>query len=277
MQLGIRLHDTEVLPFEERIAHVHEMGYKCGHLALSKIEGLPSAPESLTPGYAEYIKNVFEKNNVDIAVLGCYLNLADPDRDRLKVIKGKYEASIRFASMISAGMVGTETGAPNSEYKSCPECRSDEALDTFIRELKSVVKIAENFGVMFAIEPVAKHIVWNADRARIVLDEVASPNLGIIFDPVNLLDETNYMDREEIFEHTIEVLGNEIIMLHLKDFVPEAGKLKSVGCGLGEMDYTRILKFIKEKKPYIHATLENTTPADHASCRDKILNVYNSL
>ena len=85
------------------------------------------------------------------------------------------------------------------------------------------------------------------------------------------------MDREEIFEHTIEVLGNEIIMLHLKDFVPEAGKLKSVGCGLGEMDYTRILKFIKEKKPYIHATLENTTPADHASCRDKILNVYNSL
>ena len=277
MQLGIRLHDTEALPFEERIARVHEMGYKCGHLALSKVPGLASAPEALTPGYAMYLKRVFEKNEVDVAVLGCYLNLADPDPDRLKTIKGKYETSIRFASLLGAGMVGTETGAPNSEYKSCPECRSDEALDIFIRQLKSVVKIAENFGVMFAIEPVAKHIVWNADRARIVLDEVASPNLGIIFDPVNLLDEENYQSRKEIFEHTIEVLGRDIIMVHLKDFIPEDGKLKSVGCGLGEMDYTRILKFVKEKKPFIHATLENTTPADHASCRDKILGLYASL
>ena len=25
-------------------------------------------------------------------------------------------------------MVGTETGAPNAEYKFCPECRSDAAL-----------------------------------------------------------------------------------------------------------------------------------------------------
>lgn len=277
MQLGIRLHDTENLPFEERIAGVRKMGYKCGHLALSKIPDLASAPEALTPGYAKYLKRIFEKNEVDVAVLGCYLNLADPDPERLKVIKNKYEASIRFAALLGAGMVGTETGAPNSGYKSCPECRSKEALDIFIKELKSVVKIAESFGVMFAIEPVAKHIVWNADRARIVLDEVASPNLGIIFDPVNLLDETNYMKREEIFSHTIDVLGKDVIMLHLKDFVIRDGKLVSVGCGLGEMDYTGILKFIKENKPYIHATLENTTPDDHESCRDKILNLYESL
>ncbi len=277
MQLGIRLHDTENLPFEERIAGVRKMGYKCGHLALSKIPDLASAPEALTPGYAKYLKRIFEKNEVDVAVLGCYLNLADPDPERLKVIKNKYEASIRFAALLGAGMVGTETGAPNSGYKSCPECRSKEALDSFIKELKSVVKIAESFGVMFAIEPVAKHIVWNADRARIVLDEVASPNLGIIFDPVNLLDETNYMEREEIFSHTIDVLGKDVIMLHLKDFVIRDGKLVSVGCGLGEMDYTGILKFIKENKPYIHATLENTTPDDHESCRDKILNLYESL
>ena len=33
MQLGIRLHDTKKLPFEERIANVHELGFACGHLA----------------------------------------------------------------------------------------------------------------------------------------------------------------------------------------------------------------------------------------------------
>ncbi|MCR4792780.1 MAG: sugar phosphate isomerase/epimerase [Lachnospiraceae bacterium] len=278
MQLGIRLHDTAELPFEERIALVHDMGYKCGHLALSKIKGLPSAPYALTPGYAMYLRRVFEKNNVDVAVLGCYLNLAEPVPEKLESIRNKYIAAIRFASMLGAGMVGTETGAPNSEYKYDPECRTEWALQSFIKELRGIVKYAEEFGVMFAIEPVAKHIVWNADRAKQVLDEVDSPNLGIIFDPVNLLDGTNYKNREEIFEHTIDLLGERIIMIHLKDFtVNYDGTLNSVGCGIGEMNYERILRFVKEKKPFIHATLENTTPENHAGCRDHILKIYDSI
>ncbi len=277
MQLGIRFHDTEKIHFEDRVKKVHDLGFKCAHIALSKIEDVPSAPGMLTPGYGKYIRKVFEKNDVDIAVLGCYLNLADPDEERLKAVKAKYEASIRFASYIGAGMVGTETGAPNPEYKSVPECRSEEALESFVRGLKDVVLCAEKFGVIVAIEPVAKHIVWNADRARQVLDTIGSPNLKIIFDPVNLLDETNYGEREEIFAHTMEILGPDIVMLHLKDFVLEDGKLKSVGCGLGEMNYENILRYIKEKKPYIHATLENTVPENCERCRDTILDIYNRL
>ncbi len=277
MQLGIRFHDTEKIGFEDRVGKVHDLGFKCAHIALSKIEDIPSAPGGLTPGYGKYIKKVFEKNDVDIAVLGCYLNLADPDEERIRGIRSKYEASIRFASYIGAGMVGTETGAPNSEYKSTPSCRSQEALDVFISRLKDVVGYAEKLGVIVAIEPVAKHIVWNADRAREVLDTIGSPNLKIIFDPVNLLDETNYGEREEIFAHTMEVLGPDIVMLHLKDFVVEDGKLKSVGCGLGEMDYENILRYIKAEKPFIHATLENTTPENHIQCRDTILGIYDRV
>ena len=71
--------------------------------------------------------------------------------------------------------VGTETGAPNAEYKFCPECRSDEALATFIRNFKPVVRCAEQYGVTIAIEPVVKHIVYDARRARTVLDEIGSP------------------------------------------------------------------------------------------------------
>ena len=71
---------------------------------------------------------------------------------------------------MGCGMVGTETGAPNPEYKSCPECRSDEALTTFITNLKPVVRCAEQFGVIVAIEPVVKHIIYDAKRARIMLD-----------------------------------------------------------------------------------------------------------
>ena len=128
----------------------------------------PCGPEALTPGYAHYLRRLFEKNEMDIAVLGNYLNLAHPDEAVIRASLEKYYSHIRFASLLGCGMVGTETGAPNAEYRYCPECRSEEALALFIRNLKPVVRCAEQFGVILAIEPVARHIVYNAKRARIV-------------------------------------------------------------------------------------------------------------
>ena len=133
---------------------------------------MPNTPSALTPGYAAYLRRLFAKNELDIAVLGNYLNLAHPDADALHAIQEKYYAHIRFASLLGCGMVGTETGAPNAEYKFCPECRSDAALATFITNFKPVVRCAEQYGVTIAIEPVVRHIVYDARRARPVLDEL---------------------------------------------------------------------------------------------------------
>lgn len=278
MQLGIRLHDTKKLSFEERIADVHQLGFDCGHLALSKvIEEFPTDDAALTPGLAMYIKKVFARNDVDIAVLGCYLNLANPNPEKLAAIQKRYMAHIRFASLLGCGVVGTETGAPNETYTAVPECHGEEALRTFITNLCPVVDYAEKMGVIVAIEPVFKHIVYNPARAKQVLQEIDSPNLQIILDPVNLLDISNYTQQVAIVEEAIEVLGEHIAMVHIKDFRVENEKLISVGAGLGEMDYTAVLKFIKERKPYIHVTLENTTPADSIQCKEHILALYERL
>ena len=275
MQLGIRLHDTKNLPLEERIADVHQLGFKCGHLALSKvISEYPTTDEALTPGFAMYLKNLFAKNEVDIAVLGCYLNLANPNPEKLSQITHRYMANIRFASWLGCGVVGTETGAPNETYTAVPECHSDEALKTFINNLRPVVKYAEQMGVVMAIEPVWKHIVYNPKRARQVLDEIASPNLQIILDPVNLLDYCNYKEQVAIVDEAIDVLGSDVAMVHLKDFVVEGEGLKSVGAGLGQMDYTSVIKFMKSRKPFIHATLENTTPENNLWVKDFIQKLY---
>ena len=275
MQLGIRLHDTKKLPFEERIADVHELGFACGHLALSKvIDEFPTDDGALTPGLAMYIKKVFAQNDVDIAVLGCYLNLANPNPEKLQKITKRYLAHLRFASLLGCGVVGTETGAPNETYTAVPECHGEEALQTFIQNLRPVVQYAEKTGVILAIEPVWKHIVYNPARAKRVLEEIASPNLQVILDPVNLLDISNYAQQKEIVEEAIGVLGEDIAMVHIKDFRAENGKLVSVGAGLGEMDYTAVMKFIREKKPFMHVTLENTTPEDNIQCRNHILKLY---
>lgn len=275
MQLGIRLHDVKKATIEERVQIAKEQGFACAHVALSKlISEYPTDDGALTPGFACHLKSAFQKNDMDMAVLGCYLNLANPNEEKLRAIQNRYYAHLRFASLCGAGVVGTETGAVNEQYKFEEANRSEKALDIFKKNLEPVVRCAENFGVILAIEPVFKHIVWNPVRARAVLDSLSSSNLQIIFDPVNLLDVSNYERREEIFEEAIEVLGPDIAMIHLKDFIIKDGQMESVAAGIGLMNYERILRFIKERKPYVHVTLENTVPDNAVQARKYIQDLW---
>ena len=118
IQFGLRLHDAEKLPVEQVLPLVRQKGFTCAHVALSKsFKELPCTPSALTPGYALYLRHLFEKNGIDIAVLGNYLNLAHPDADALHAIQEKYYAHIRFASLLGCGMVGTDTLIEVSDMK----------------------------------------------------------------------------------------------------------------------------------------------------------------
>jgi len=130
--------------------------------------------------------------------------------------------------------------------------------------------------VIFAIEPVWKHIVSTPQRARRVLDEINSPNLQIIFDPVNLLCYDNYNDRERIFDDAMTLLGKDIAVVHIKDFVVGENDLTSVAAGDGEMDYTKIISFIKKEKPFIHVSLENTNPSNAERSRMLIQSIWDN-
>ena len=269
IQLGIRLHDVSGATLEEKIEHAKCQGFRCAHLALSKVMGtIPCKNGALTPGFAMYVKHLFENAGMDIAVLGCYQNLAHPEEAALKKILENYKAHIRFAALLGCGVVGTETGAPNAAYQYEPACRSEEALEVLICNLRQVVAYAEKMGVIVAIEPVAKHIVYSAERARRVLDEIDSPNLQIILDPVNLLDESNYREQDAVFAEALDLLGEDVAVIHLKDYVVEKNGLRAVAAGEGQMDYQRILAFVRQHKPYIQATLENTTPETAVAARE---------
>ena len=233
------------MPLEERLQVVREQGFVCGHLALGKvIKEYSVKDEALTPGFAMYLKRLFQKNELDVA------------------------------SLLGCGVVGTETGAPNEAYQHEPACRSEEAMETFIYNLRPVVEYAEKMGVIMAIEPVWKHIVYDADRAKKVLDAINSPNLQIILDPVNLLGIENYKNQVEIVEHAIEVLGDQVAVVHIKDYVVKDDELVSVAAGTGQMNYDALIRFMKERKPYIHATLENTTPENAVESRKYIQGLW---
>lgn len=268
MQLGIRLHDTINLPIEERLAHVRSLGFACGHMALGKvISEYSTGDEALTPGMAMYLRRQFAKNDLDCAVLGCYLDLSTTDPEKLAQVTKRYLAHIRFASLLGCGVVGTETGVLGDRDH-------EEMFQTFLKNLRPVVEYAEKMGVIIAIEPVYCGAIDTPATARRMLDTIQSPNLQIILDPVNLLGMHNYQNEKAVIDEAIALLGPDIAVIHIKDYKVVDGKMHAVGAGLGQMDYTSLIRFMKEKKPFIHATLENTTPENHVQCREIIQKLY---
>ncbi len=275
LQLGIRLHDMREGTLEERAAWAQEQGFSCVHLALSKtIPGFKMAPGTLNAGLGKSIRNIFSAHGVDVAVLGCYKNLAHPDPDVVQDLQELYIAHLRMAVSLDCSVVGTETGAPNAEYRYEPDCHTEMALQSFLRGLDPVLEAAETLGVLFAIEPVWNHIVWNPQVARRVLDEMASPNLRIILDPVNLLSMENYQQRERVIDEALDLLGEDVEIVHLKDFRVEGDKLISVAAGTGMMDYRAIMEYLKREKPCIQATLENTVPENAVAARTYLEKIY---
>lgn len=276
MNIGIRLHDTLGTNLEEHLRSAREQGFRCAHIAMSKcVPGfsMKDAPTLLTDELAQEVRALLEKYGMECAVLGCYLNLATPDEEELAASVACYKAHLRFARAIGAGVVGTETGAPNTGYKTVPECFTEESLQLFIDRVRPVVQYAEEIGAVLAIEPVCRHIVSTPERARKVLDAIGSSNLQIILDTVNLLNMRNHTRMDELVAQSIELFGERIRVLHMKDYLPVEGAedVKSMACGTGMMDYTRLLAFAKAH-PGLPMTLEDTVPANAVAAREHLEN-----
>ncbi len=267
MNIGIRMHDAAPGTLRERAGFIREQGFRCVHLALSKtIDPALMEPAAATPGLAAQVKH--DLGDIDLAVLGCYLNLTHPDEAAYRDILRKYRAHIQLARWMNAGCVGTETGNPNAGYTYDPaRSHTPEALEMFIRRVAPVVECAENFGVTLAIEPVYTHIVHDGRAARKALDAIQSDNLKIILDPVNLLHTDNVDRRDDVIREAIDLLGEDVVIIHMKDYQRTENGLISMACGLGEMDYTDILRFAKYQKPFIQMTLEDTKPDNAEAAR----------
>ena len=268
MNIGIRLHDTAPGTLNERLGFARKQGFTCAHLALSKtVQGfdMQSAPALLTDAMADEVKGMFAAQEIQCAVLGCYLNLANPDPEERQRTQEIYRAHLRFAPQMGALMVGTETPPSKNAQYSEPASQSEEAFQLFLEGLRPVVRAAEEAGAILAVEPVSYHIVSTPERAQRMLEAVPSDHLRIILDAVNLLAPDTVGQADAIVEDAIRRLGDKIMMLHMKDYVLQPGKLAACACGTGSMRYERLIRYAQSRD--LPMTLENTTPENAEAAR----------
>ncbi|MFC6649737.1 sugar phosphate isomerase/epimerase family protein [Paenibacillus rhizoplanae] len=274
--LGVRAHDFKRCPLPQLIDKLKEHGFPAIQLALHK-----SFPESvaelgaLSPGAAAYYGDSFRQADIKIAVLGCYVNIIDADPAKRAQALSDFNTHLRLARDFGASLVGTETGSVGQGYT--PDNFTEEAFLEVVASVSAMVAEAERFGVTVGIEAGVNHPLYTAQLARRLLDTVPSNNLQIILDAANLMTPDNYLQQEQIVAEALELLGDRIAVLHLKDFTIKDGAIDIVPAGQGMLNFAPLLRYMKHKRPHIQGLLEST-PEEHLQLSAQFLRkMYNEV
>jgi L-ribulose-5-phosphate 3-epimerase len=258
--IGIRAHDLEPLPLEKLVKEISGKGLSSVQLALAKSFGdqFQTGLGSLSPGLAHHIGSAFRNENLQIALLGCYINMIHPDSKERRKSLDRFKEHIRFARDFGCGIVGTETGNVNADIVYTEENFTEKPYQEVVESVRELVEEAEKHGVIVGIEGGINHPIHTPQRMKRLLDDINSNNLQVIFDPANYLTPENYLDQEQVFAEAFELFGDRMVILHAKDIVIEENWIKMVPVGTGLLNYDAVFSYIKKQKPFINILLEST-------------------
>lgn len=275
LNLGVRAHDFGKLPIDELAAQITRHGLSCIQLAPTKaIAGFDSDAGRLSPGFARSVGDGFRSHGIQIAVLGCYINLGDRDPGQRRPQLQRFKEYLRFARDFGCSVVGTETGSVNSDFSPHPDNQGEEAFQTVVASVRELVRDAERFGVFVCIEGVERYVISSPRRLKRLIDEIDSPNLQVIFDPVNLLSAANHQSQDALMSEAFGLVGERICIVHAKDFTITDGKFQELPAGQGQLNYRPVMQWIKQHKPGVQVLLENTHPSTIAGTVVFMRNAY---
>jgi sugar phosphate isomerase/epimerase len=260
LNLGVRAHDFGRRPAGELAARIAAHGLSCIQLAPGK--ALTEVAADAVPDFAtaRRLAAAFRAQGIQVAVLGCYINLAVRDEALRRPQLERFKQHLRLAPQFGCSVVGTETGSLHADFSRHPDNGGEEAFAIVRESVRELVREAEQCGVNVGIEAVERYVISSPRRLRRLLDEIGSPRLQVILDPVNLLAASNHEAQDDILREALDLLGDAIAIIHAKDFAMRDGVFEERPAGAGTLRYGALLRWLKQRRPGIPVLLENTTP-----------------
>lgn len=279
MNYGMRCHD--ICPkgtMDEVFDAVKANGIHQIQLALGKsISGYDFNYGHYSPGFGRTIGQKLKERDIHVAVLGCYINPTNPDEKMRQAEVRKFIEHLKYAKAIGADMVGTETGRYDADFKVVPYTYTEGCYQLLLKSMREIVSAAEKLGVIVGIEAVHDHTLYCPEMMRRFLEDMNSPNVEAILDPVNLISAENYQNQDEILEKAFKLYGDWISMIHIKDFVMKDGQPEFAYVGDGLFHYETLMKLLKKEKPYAAMLLENSNTERYHSDVAYLQKIYEQV
>lgn len=259
MRIGARAHDYGKHSAYELSKQLREAGFEAAQVAIPKcIEGIENFGQ-ITPAVLEDVRESFQKNNIDISVLGCYIEPSLLEKEARLAQVGNFLKALEYSKVLGAGLVGTET----TNFK-LEESQRQDVFELLVDSVLRMVEQAEKLDAIVGIEPVAKHTLNTPALTYELLERVKSDKLKIIFDPVNLLTLQNMNDQPKLWKECFEAFGSKIEAVHAKDVIIQDGGFKPVVLGTGIVEYAPIFEWLNTNKTHISILREEVNPVTAA-------------
>lgn len=261
--VGARLHDYGKGTPDELFARVSADGFAAVQLAYKKCVPTVKSYADITEALVNDTIAAEKAHNIQVAVLGTYVELAINDTRRLQNV-ADFKSQLAVCKALGAGCIGTET------TKMCDQpagTTREEAQELLCRSLAEILPVAEELGVTVGVEPVTYHSMNSAAATRHILDTMRSPNLKVIFDLSNLVDADNVNTQDRIWNDIGELVGDKIVAVHFKGqaFNPD-GSLLHTSLEDSLTDYAGAFAMLRQLPQEVLPVLrEEAVPARAAS------------
>ncbi len=281
LNTGMRCHDLcprmemEKVFEQARENQIHQI-----QLAFAKsISDYDFSTGHYSAGFARHIASLLDKNEIHVAVLGCYINPTNPIESQRQAEVAKFIEHLKYARVIGADMVGTETGRMSADFAVTSETYTEDAYQLLLKSMREITAAAEKLGVIVGVEGVFNHTLYSPARMKRFLEDIDSPNVEVILDAVNLIhpDETDPKAQERVIDQAFAYYGDRIGALHLKDFVFEGEEQLFRHVGDGIFCYEPLMRHVKKQKPQIAALLENSSRARYHQDTAFLQEVYDRV
>lgn len=279
MKLGILAHTFGKQPTTQLAQTIADNGFNSVQLALAKaLSDVDSANGKLSPGLANEIGDQFAQRGVKIAVLGCYINPIDPDPVARRTDIDRFKEHLRYARDFGCSMVATETGGLDTYRDTHPDGYEEKAWSVLRETVEELAEEAEKWGVHAVIEPVSTHTLHTREHMIRLFEEIPSSNLGMLFDPCNLIKQPHVADQSSFLREVMESLYQRIIVIHAKDvaFNAQGEKFNPVP-GEGILDYPLFFELLKTYKPHIDISLEGVTAEEAVPAAKHLREIWSGV
>lgn len=226
---------------------VIESGFRSVHYNLS-CAGLASMPDRIHPAVAAEIGEAMARRGITVASVGGSFNMVHPDgRRRQSGLRRLQElASSGPALGTSVVTVCTGTRDPDDMWKRHRDNGTSDAWHDLCQVMERALTIAEDARISLGVEPEIDNVVSSAHLARRLLNEMRSPSLRIVFDPVNLLRPGDRPRMRYVIDEAFELLGESVVLAHAKDVRFAGQEVVHCPAGTGILDYRHYLARLRE-------------------------------
>ena len=226
--------------------------------------GLASMPDELPDAIALDVSAAAAAYGIQIAALSATYNMIHPDRAERERGHQRLRILAKAARLMGTDLLTLCTGTrdPEDQWREHPDNNTPAAWDDLVESMRTAVSIAEEFDVYLGVEPELANVINSADKARALIDTVASKRIKIVLDPANLFEVEPLGVQRAIVAHGIQLLAQEIVLTHAKDRAPN-GSFQPAGSGVLDYDhYISCLRNIGYVGPLItHGLEQQDAPA----------------